>query len=97
MKKILALTLALIMCAFCFASCGQTKDDEETKTLTIGYTLYEPMNYEENGELVAEDGHTYIDTCLDEGNLMEFVFCDGKMEKEYSLKDIRDRLHGGKF
>ena len=55
MKKILALTLALIMCAFCFASCGQTNDDEETKTLTIGYTLYEPMNYEENGELVGFD------------------------------------------
>lgn len=52
---------------------------------------------EENGELVAEDGHAYIDTCLDEGNLMEFVFCDGQMEKEYSLKDIRERLYGGKF
>ena len=40
MKKILALTLALIMCAFCFASCG-TKDD---KTLVCGVTIFENMN-----------------------------------------------------
>lgn len=53
MKKILALTIALIMCAFCFVSCGNTNDEKET--LTIGYTLYAPMNYEENGELVGFD------------------------------------------
>ncbi len=53
MKKIIALTLALIMCAFCFASCGDKNDEKDT--LTIGYTLYAPMNYEENGELVGFD------------------------------------------
>ena len=52
---------------------------------------------EHEGELVAEDMHTYLETVEDENNLMEFVFCDGQMEKEYSLKEIRDRLHGGKF
>ena len=52
---------------------------------------------EENGELVAEDGHNYIDTYTNENNLMECVFCDGEIEKSYSLKEIRDRLHGGKF
>ena len=46
---------------------------------------------------MAEDMHTYLETVEDENNLMEFVFCDGLMEKEYSLKEIRDRLHGGKF
>ena len=40
MKKILALTLALVMCAFCFASCGQKKDD----TLVCGVTIFENMN-----------------------------------------------------
>ena len=40
MKKILALTLALLMCAFCFASCG-SKDD---KTLVCGVTIFENMN-----------------------------------------------------
>ena len=52
---------------------------------------------EENGELIAEDGHTYLDTCMDKDNLMEFVFCDGRMEKTHSLKEIRDRLHNGNF
>lgn len=52
---------------------------------------------EKDGELVAEDGHAYIHTLIDEDNMMEPVFCDGQMEKEYSLKQIRDRLYGGKF
>lgn len=51
---------------------------------------------EENGELVAEDGHTYIDT-TDNSNLMLRVFCNGNLEKEYSLSEIRNRLHGGMF
>lgn len=40
MKKILALTLALVMCAFCFASCGQKNND----TLVCGVTIFENMN-----------------------------------------------------
>lgn len=60
MKKIIALILALIMCAVVFVGCGKKEDtndtgDETVKTLTIGYTLYAPMNYEENGELVGFD------------------------------------------
>ena len=60
MKKIIALTLALIMCAFCFASCGKKDNDgdpdaSKKEVLTIGYTLYAPMNYEENGELIGFD------------------------------------------
>lgn len=46
MKKILALTLALIMCAFCFVSCGNKKED----TLVCGVTIFENMNEkDENG------------------------------------------------
>ena len=41
MKRILALTLALLMCALCFASCGTTKDDN---TLVCGVTIFENMN-----------------------------------------------------
>ena len=57
MKKILALILALVMCAFCFASCGKKDDDTTDKKdpLVIGYTLYAPMNYEENGVLIGFD------------------------------------------
>lgn len=40
MKKILALTLALVMCVLCFASCGQKNND----TLVCGVTIFENMN-----------------------------------------------------
>ncbi len=50
MKKIIAIILALVMCTFVFASCGNNE-----KKLVVGYTLYEPMNYEENGKLVGFD------------------------------------------
>lgn len=50
MKKILALTLALIICisAFTMTSCGTVKDwktIEENGYFTVGMTIYEPMNY----------------------------------------------------
>lgn len=53
MKKILSIALAAIMLLTVvgmFASCG------DKKTITVGYTIYEPMNYEdENGKLVGFD------------------------------------------
>ena len=65
MKKFLALLLALSM-VFCFAACGgndapetTTNPDDNaqaTKTVVVGYTIYEPMNYlDENGKLVGYD------------------------------------------
>ena len=74
MKKILALTLALIMCAFCFASCGNTNDEKET--LTIGYTLYAPMNYEENGKLVGFDTEFAEAVCAKLGMEPKFQLID---------------------
>lgn len=52
---------------------------------------------ERNGELTADDMHTYLDTVQDENNLLKTVFRDGKLEKTYSLREIRARLHGGEF
>ncbi len=50
MKKIIALLMVLCM-VFAFAGCG--KDD---KTIVVGYTIYEPMNYKDaDGELVGFD------------------------------------------
>ena len=53
MKKVIAKTVGCILAATCvmgLASCG------EGKTITIGYTDYAPMNYEnEAGELVGFD------------------------------------------
>ena len=55
MKKVLSLVLAVLMVAgaiAAFASCKKT----EAKTVTVGYTIYEPMNYQdENGKLVGFD------------------------------------------
>ena len=51
MKKILCLTLALVMCLLVMSACAK-KDDK----LVVGYTLYEPMNYENaDGDLVGFD------------------------------------------
>lgn len=60
MKKIIALTLAVLMLALCFAGCSDSgKNDQaagEKKTVVVGYTIYEPMNYlDESGKLVGYD------------------------------------------
>ena len=52
MKKVFALILALVMVAACFVGCGK----KEEKTVVVGYTIYEPMNYfDESGKLVGYD------------------------------------------
>ena len=69
MKKTLSVILAVIMalgCVLVLASCGGNKAEETTaadettmadaKTVVVGYTIYEPMNYkDENGNLVGFD------------------------------------------
>lgn len=68
MKKILAVTLALLMVVTCFAACGkkeetnknQTKTDmeyvKEKGTLVVGITEFEPMDYkDEKGNWIGFD------------------------------------------
>ena len=65
MKKVLAilLSLTLVAAVFAFAACsGKTNEtetpsgDDTSKVITVGYTIYEPMNYlDENNELVGFD------------------------------------------
>ncbi len=69
MKKYLALFLSCLLVLTCFAGCGAEApaDDSTTTTTTattgeaekiatVGYTIYEPMNYEdETGKLVGYD------------------------------------------
>lgn len=52
MKKFIALFLALTLLAVCFAGCAP----KEQKTVTVGYTIYEPMNFkDDSGKLVGFD------------------------------------------
>lgn len=65
MKRFFALALAMLMIVACFAGCGKDNDANATatttttttteKVATVGYTIYEPMNYEKDGELVGFD------------------------------------------
>ena len=48
MKKLMAIVMAALMIMTCMVGCGK----EEEKTVVVGYTIYEPMNYEdENGNV----------------------------------------------
>lgn len=51
--------------------------------------------FEEYGELKYTDG--YVRSTIPDGNLLQPIYRDGKMLKEYSLQEIRNRLHGGEF
>ncbi len=65
MKKALALCLAVLMMVGCLAACGNEPTTDITttttaggaeKVATVGYTIYQPMNYEdETGKLVGFD------------------------------------------
>ena len=68
MKKLIAMFLAALMIVACFAGCaasqpqetqGDTQADTQAqeKTVVVGYTIYEPMNYkdETTGELIGFD------------------------------------------
>ncbi len=50
----------------------------------------------ENDKFVCKDEFTYEDTCIEE-NLLKPIFIDGKMVKEESLSDIRNRLNNNQF
>ncbi|MBE6861659.1 MAG: nicotinate phosphoribosyltransferase [Ruminococcus sp.] len=50
---------------------------------------------DEDGKLAYKDGYTSED--IPQGNLLEPVFKDGKMLKEYTLSEIRSKLNGGNF
>ena len=64
MKKLFALLMSAVMVIACFSACGNNEPEVtdpdnaevEKKTVVVGYTLYEPMNYkDENGELIGFD------------------------------------------
>lgn len=54
------------------------------------------VHVDKNGEIMYNDEYTN-DTIPKEGNLLETVFENGSMIKEYSLSEIRNKLHEGRF
>ena len=50
-----------------------------------------------SGGLAYRDGYSWQEACDDDYNRLVSVFKDGKMIKEQSLSEIRDRLHNGGF
>ena len=52
---------------------------------------------DDDGELVYKDELTWAQAKSDSRNLLQTVFKNGKLTKEQSLFEIRQRLHGGKF
>ena len=55
MKKLTALLLAAVLLAACFTGCAKAGDDKK-ETIVVGYTIYAPMNYlDEGGKLVGYD------------------------------------------
>lgn len=53
--------------------------------------------YRDGDDVLYTDEHTIEEIEKMEGNLLKPVFKDGKLLTNYSLKEIRDRLHNGKF
>ncbi len=86
LTKIMSIILSVAMLvAFCTACGGEKKAsnsasdvDRITKNgkLVIGYTIYEPMNYEENGELTGFDTEFAKAVCAKLGVEPEFIVID---------------------
>ena len=61
MKKLISLFLAAILALSCFTACQSSEQANDNnnateKTVTVGYTIYEPMNYKDaDGKLVGYD------------------------------------------
>ena len=80
MKKTIAIILAVLMMAACFAGCASTAGK---KTVVVGYTIYEPMNYKDaEGNLVGFD--TDLAKAVFEGLGYEVLFQEIKWESKYT-------------
>lgn len=69
MKKLLSIIAIAALMVTMFTGC-QKKDDQK---LTIGYTIYEPMNYMEDGKLTGFDTEFAEAVCKKLGVEPEFV------------------------
>lgn len=80
--KVISIVLSVMMLAVVFAGCGTEKAAsdieyvENNGKMVIGYTIYAPMNYEENGELTGFDTEFAEAVCEKLGVEPEFVVID---------------------
>ena len=82
MKKIIALALAAMLLALCFAGCG-TSNSGSGETVVVGYTIYAPMNYlDESGELIGYD--TDLAKAVFENLGYEVIFQEIDWESKYT-------------
>ena len=77
MKKLLALALTLMLTVTMFAACSNDaktdSNEQNLEKLVIGYTIYEPMNYMEDGSLTGFDTEFAEAVCEKLGVTPEFV------------------------
>lgn len=82
MKKVLILALTLALCltiAFGLAACNNKKDwdyIESKGEMVIGYTVFNPMNYSEDGELIGFDTELAKAVCDELGVKAKFQVID---------------------
>ena len=81
MKKLVALMLALLLVLSCFAGCKK-----EEKVITVGYTIYAPMNYlDEDGNLIGFD--TDLAKAVFEGLGYKVIFKEINWDNKYADLD----------
>lgn len=77
MKKLITLLMAAVM-TLTFVGCGTNNNSDNStqassEKMVIGYTVYEPMNYMENGKLTGFDTEFAEAVCEKLGMTPEFV------------------------
>ncbi len=80
--KIISIVLTMVMLLALCTACGENKAASDfeyvsgNKKMVIGYTVYAPMNYEEDGKLVGFDTEFAEAVCEKLGVEPEFVVID---------------------
>ena len=92
MKKVIAMVLALVLVAACFAGCGSKKDSDlayvkKNGKLIVGITDYEPMDYkDENGNWTGFDAEFAQLVAKELGVEVEFFVLSDWGQKFYELE-----------
>ena len=92
MKKVIALILALVLAAACFAGCGSKKDSDlayvkDNGKLIVGITDYAPMDYkDESGNWTGFDAEFAELVAKELGVEVEFFVLSDWEQKFYELE-----------